>query len=1143
MGKDEGRPRKGGSGGTEAREGQPRKGGSGGAGTRGGGTGVRGDEPRKDGSNGAEARGGEPRKGGSDEAEARGDEPHKVPSHRGRVIRRRAFVAGAAALTGAAAVGTGVAARYASMLNRIVNPTSTDVSDEERAATTKTAERLAERVETEGAVLLRNEPINDRARLHERRAAATAAATGSEAPAGEGTATTAASTGEGAPSTAPSTAAVTSAPAPTTPSATDTPTPSDDAPTEPTLPIPASVLKVNVFGWAQTAWLGGGSGSGGIKSTDTTLLSALDAYGIQHNAELTRAYEGFQVGREYTATLHSWPEQSSRLYEPDIHDEAYFSEELLDRALDYSDTAIVVIGRLAGESNDVPEVQYKRTQKGGKIVRDLTRCTLALSREEERLLAYVGANYERTIVLVNTGNVMELGPVESIPGIGAVLLVGYTGQKSASAIPALLWGDETPSGRTTDTWAYDLSTAASYANSGKWGVGAYTGAEGLYPADGTTCGNLGEPYAYRQVSYVDYAEGPYVGYRWYETADAEGFWADVSNEYGAGYEGVVQYPFGYGLSYTSFSWDVVDRPQEGLRADLVDSFSVTVDVTNTGSHAGADVVQLYVRPPYVRGQIEKPSLVLAAYARTGTLEAGQSEELTLTVYLRDLASYDYSDANGNGFKGFELDAGTYEFTLRHDAHTPDAAVPVMTFRLVRTRQFPTDAATGAEVRNRFTAPDAPDGAGIDGTDTGQDIAYLSRADFPATFPRAAERRRAMPEGLVDLNLFGKAEAEAWSRGEAVAGYPSGEVARVHMGGLGSDRVEYEGELTSLGRTLGASFDDAAWEGLLDQVRPAEAVQLVCDAYSGTSELASVGRASTKDADGPAQMGGFTGFSVGTGFPCPWVLAQTWDAGLAREVGRVIGHQAGQLGYGGWYAPAANLHRSPVGGRNYEYCSEDPFVTGEVAGNMVAGAREAGIFTFVKHLIVNDGEAHIFRDGVYTWLTEQTLRELYLRPFQRLVETYGATGMMSSYNRLGGVWAGGSRSLLTDVLRGEWGFRGAVITDYSDHPAYMCGTQALAAGGDLWMAGTELTGDTSTPVFRAELRRVAKDVLYMGLNARVTNEGYVASSGDESMAKPRITGALPLWPVAVGIVDVAALALLALAVRFALRDRVRDREDE
>ena len=305
-----------------------------------------------------------------------------------------------------------------------------------------------------------------------------------------------------------------------------------------TLPLAADNKKINVFGWASTAWLGGGSGSGGVSGVNTDLLAALTAYGVAYNTELTDMYKDFQDGREYTRTLSARPEQSGRLYEPDINNQTYYTQSMLDNAKNFSDTAVVVIGRLAGESNDATKQQYKRTEKGGDIVVDDTRTMLELTTEEEDLLNYVGANYAHVVVLINSTNVMELGQIETIPGIDACLIAGLSGSEGATAVPEVLWGDREPSGRTADTWAYDLTTAASYANAGMEGVGKYSAADGLYPADGTTNGNLDTPYTYEQVSYVDYAEGIYIGYKWYETADAEGYWDAESNEHGTGYDTV-----------------------------------------------------------------------------------------------------------------------------------------------------------------------------------------------------------------------------------------------------------------------------------------------------------------------------------------------------------------------------------------------------------------------------------------------------------------------------------------------------------------------------------------------------------------------------------------------------------------------------
>ena len=391
---------------------------------------------------------------------------------------------------------------------------------------------------------------------------------------------------------------------------------------ENTLPLAADNKKVNVFGWASTAWLGGGSGSGGVNAVNTDLLAALTAYGIEYNTELTDMYKDFQPGREYAKTLKSRPEQSGRLYEPDISNTTYYTQSMLDNAKNFSDTAIVVIGRLAGESNDATKQQYKRTEKGGDIVVDDTRTMLELTTEEENLLTYVGANYAHVVVLINSTNVMELGQIETIPGVDACLIAGLSGSEGATAIPAVLWGDKEPSGRTADTWAYDLTTAASYANAGMEGVGAYADAEGLYPADGTVSGNLDTYDAYEQVSYVDYAEGIYIGYKWYETADAEGYWDGVSNEHGTGYDAVVQYPFGYGLSYTTFAYS-------DLKAD---ADKVTFTITNTGSRAGAEIAQLYVAK--ADAAVFRPEKELKGFAKV-FLQAGECK--TVTIPLDDKA--------------------------------------------------------------------------------------------------------------------------------------------------------------------------------------------------------------------------------------------------------------------------------------------------------------------------------------------------------------------------------------------------------------------------------------------------------------------------------------------------------------------------
>lgn len=902
-----------------------------------------------------------------------------------------------------------------------------------------------------------------------------------------------------------------------------------------TLPLSADIKEVNVFGWASTAWLGGGSGSGGVSAVDVDLLQALSDYGVAYNTELTGMYRDFRAGREYAETLHSWPEQSCRLYEPSIDNAAYYTQSMLSDAKAYSDTAIVVIGRLSGESNDCTKRQYKQTEKNGGIVVDDSRTYLELSAEELALLEYVGENFERVVVLINSCNVMELGPIETIPGIDACLIVGLSGQNAAGAIPAVLWGELEPSGRTADTWAYDLTTAASYANSGLEGTGAYTGAEGLYPFDGTTSGNTDVPFAYEQVSYTDYAEGIYIGYKWYETADAEDYWSTVSNEYGSGYEGVVQYPFGYGLSYTGFTWEITDAPEHGAALAKDSMISVDVKVTNTGSRAGKDVVQLYYTAPYTKGGIEKSAVELAAFAKTDELKPGESQTVTLAFPAESMASYDCYDANKNGFVGYELDPGNYIITVRTDAHTV-VGEPI-TLTLDSGVQYPVDSVTGAEVTNRFTGPDAVDGVPVDGSGS-ENIVYLTRADFAATFPKENVDSRAMTDKLRALNLFDEAQAAA---------YLDDGDRPIVTGARNGLKIEDHGRTTELGYQLGADFNDPKWDALLDQLTVEEMEDLFCLAYGGTVDLPSIGKLRVKDADGPAQIGGFTGMGAGTGFPSSSTLAQTWNADLAREEGRAIGQQAIQNGYSGWYAPAVNMHRSPFNGRNYEYYSEDSVLSGVICGNTVRGAGEAGVYTYVKHFICNDGESGVYRDSVYTWMTEQALREIYLEPFRMLVEEYDAGGLMSSYNRIGAVWAGGSRALLTDVLREEWGFKGAVITDYCDHHAFMNGDQALRAGGSLWMSGVmggELAQETSSNSYFQALRRAAKETLYMTLHVRAVNKAYSEATGNTEILRPMYKeSAIGMVQPILYIVIVLAVVLTALSIRALVIDHKLRKEQK
>ncbi|WP_455138422.1 glycoside hydrolase family 3 N-terminal domain-containing protein [Thermophilibacter sp.] len=928
------------------------------------------------------------------------------------------------------------------------------------------------------------------------------------------------------------------------------------------LPLPADVTRVNVFGWASTAWVASGSGSGQVAGQTMGLLDALEERGVSYNTELTDMYRSVQDGRPFddAGSLNCDDTEFCRLCEPSVDDSGLYTPELLEHARAFSDTAIVVIGRRAGESVDCPRAQYRVLDGSGEVHVDATRGYLELSREEEALLAYVGATYEHVVVVVNSTNAMELGELETTPGIDAALLVGATGEVGARSVVDALWGDVNPSGRTTDTYAYDLATSPAWAHAGVAGEGSYTNGAGLYPADGTQNVNVGTPEPYDAVRYVDYAEGIYVGYRWYETADAEGFWDDVSNEHGQGYDGVVQYPFGYGLSYTDFSWEVTGGSlTEGVRPERDTPLSLTVRVTNTGAAAGRDVVELYCLPPYEPGGIEKSAEVLVAYGKTGLLRPGESEDVTLSFTLDDVASYDCYDANGNGFRGYELEAGDYVVRLMRDAHTPAACAGAeATVRLPRDVRCETDLVTGAVVTNRFTGDDAVDGVSVDGSDDGaggegSGVTYLTRADFAASFPARRGRNRAMSDEVAALNLYDASQAETGD-GDAGADAAAGAQPEVSRTGAGWELVR-SGELTALGRSLGSDYDSALWEILLNRLSVRDMSRLVLHGYLATGAVDALGKPLTKEVDGPAQVGSFNQLSYGVGYPCATVLAQTWDAGLAREYGRQLGLEAAVLGVDGLYAPCADLHRTPAGGRNYEYFSEDPLICGTMAAQVAGGAADAGTHCYLKHLAVYTQES--YRDSLYVWLTEQSLRELYLRPF-RIAVRDGATGVMTSYNRLGAVWAGGSRALLTDVLRGEWGFEGAVITDYADHQQYMSADQALAAGGDLYMDGVFRDGsfasgfDQGAPAasegseelaryaaFVADLRRATKNVLYAWLSARVSNLAYneaAAEAGAEPIERPLKVESPDYLGCALALADAVALMGTVVWVHGAIEHR-------
>lgn len=886
------------------------------------------------------------------------------------------------------------------------------------------------------------------------------------------------------------------------------------------LPLGA-IKKVNVFGWASTQWVYGGSGSGRCTNVDTDFLAALDQSGVEYNRSLTDMYRNFRSDRPFynnmTGSLNSYNYEFSRLYEPSVEDGRYYSDALLAEAKSFSDTAIVVIGRVSGESNDSPKVQYKQTEKKGEIVTDAERTYLEISREEEKLLEYAGKNYENVVVLINSTNTMELGFLDTVEGIDSCLIVGATGEDAATAVVKVLYGEVNPSGKTVDTYAYEFETNPSYVNAGMEGEGSYTNSSGLYPC-GTHNANVGDGSAvYESVYYVDYVENIYVGYKWYETADEEGFWNEVDNEYGTGYEGVVQFPFGFGMSYTEFSWKIEDvQPAPGSALQRDDTITVKVRVKNEGDVAGKEVVQLYYSAPYFENEIEKSSVELCAFAKTGLLEKGEEETVTLSFNVYDMASYDCYGRNGNDFKGYEVEASkeqSYVVSVRRDAHTP---VDSVEYSVDEDILYPTDPDTGAEVKNRFTGEDAEDGVSLDGSDSDANIVWLSRADFEGTFPYEIAPNRAMTDNVKFYNLYTEEMAVQWAKDSQAQPVTTGKDNGI---------VVYDGGITETGMKLGLDYNNTLWESLLDQLTLKELKDLCAHLYlMPNMGIPSIGKYKAFEADGPTQIGSFNTARHGTGFPMPTVIAQTWNIDLVSAFGSHVGLEAANLGFDGWYAPGINIHRSPFGGRNYEYYSEDEFLSGTYCAEVVNRSLDRGVYCYIKHFIAYDQDAN--RDSLYVWMNEQSLREVYLKPFEIAVKA-GATGLMSSYNRLGAVWTGGSSALARGVLRGEWGFKGAILTDYCDHPEYVSSDQFLRAGGDQILYGfggnVSFRYETESNAMRQELRRAAKNSIYIWLNALARNEQL--SNEGKIEARALRAGGGWLGPVLI-VADVLAFAGLA-----------------
>lgn len=842
------------------------------------------------------------------------------------------------------------------------------------------------------------------------------------------------------------------------------------------LPLEAD-SNINVFGWASTNPIFGGTGSGSSANTDAVgIIQSLQNAGFNTNEELTQMYVDYQGTRLLPGPGEGGTDWT--LSEPTVD---YYTDEVMKQAKEFSDTALIVISRSGGEGMDVPSDMHS-VVTGNADIRDevadgnpnygyfASKYTnnseeyfdfdegesyLELSNTEEDMIEKVCSEFDNVAVVINANNTMELGWVDQYDSIKSVILAPGTGSTGMSALGKILDGEVNPSGKTVDTYIYDLTQSPVYNNVGHFG---YTNVDDLKAEI------LAADDAYQGViAFVDYVEGIYMGYKFFETAAEEG----VLN-----YEAMVQYSFGHGLSYTTFTQEMQSFKDNG------DSVSFDVNVTNTGDVAGKDVVEIYYTPPYYNGGIEKASVNLLDFEKTEILEPGQSQTISFTVDKEDMASYDSKGVKTkNG--GYVLEAGEYIISVRSDSHT---VIAQESFNVDEDINYEEIGRSSDEVAatNQFQDYSA-------GT-----VEYLSRADGFANYATAlaspAEDRYVMDDATreqisskstahYDPTLYDDSEAE--------------------MPTTGADNGLKLEDFT------GVDYDDASWEDLLDQLSVEEMVEMVNLGGFQTIAVKSVDKARTLDSDGPTGLNDWYVGVYGTAFPTAVMIAQTWNKELAYGVGDAMSAEYAECGIYGWYGPAMNIHRNPFNGRNFEYYSEDGVLSGKMVEQTVNAAGERGVYAYIKHFVLNDQETNRCT-FLLTYCDEQALREIYLKPFEECIKDYDYSSkplaVMSSFNFIGGIYCGANTHLLNNVLRDEWGFRGMVITDWDGSYGYQNTDDCIRNGNDLMLGfntyeSNEIT-DTEAASCVQALRQASKNILFT-----VANSGTYTVEGSESLFTP------------------------------------------
>ena len=834
--------------------------------------------------------------------------------------------------------------------------------------------------------------------------------------------------------------------------------------------LPLANKKINVFGWGSTNPVYGGTGSGSMNQSykTTSLLDGLKEAGIETNTALSKLYTDYRSDRPVVAMA----KQDWTLPEVPAAD---YSDSLISEAKAFSDEAMIVITRVGGEGADLPKnmkakgITYTNNSDSYEDFKD-GESFLELSQTEKDMVDLVTKNFDKVTVVYNGANTFELGFVDEHPQIKSVLWCPPAGQTGFSALGDVLAGETNPSGKTSDTFVKDLTTQPSYNNAGdfKYDNMSEFGTENF--EEGKT-----------SPAFVNYAEGIYVGYKYWETAADEG---------SINYSDYVQYPFGYGLSYTTFDQKMGDVTYSGGKV----SFDVTV--TNTGDKAGKDVVEVYYNPPYTNGGIEKASANLVAFEKTDLLDPGASATVSIEFDDDDMASYDSKNA-----KAYVLEQGDYGISVRSDSHT---TIAEKTITVKDTITY--DSKDNTHNGDAVVATNAFD-------DTAGNVTYLSRADKFANYAEAtaAPTNYTLPDEYKakfrNLSNYDPAETNNDSDKMPTTGAKNG---------------------VRLADLTGKDYDDELWDKLLDQLTFDQMDKLIAFGGYGTQAVNSIGKIALTDVDGPASLNNnFTG--VGSiGFPSSTSVACTWNKDLARQFGDGIGDMAHDMHVAGWYAPAMNIHRNAFAGRTFEYFSEDGYLSGVMASQQVAGAQAKGVYAFMKHFALNDQETNRLSE-LATWANEQSIREIYLKPFEMSVKEGGAGAVMSAFNYIGIEWAGSHSGLLNTVLRDEWGFRGMVLTDYFGGYGYQSGDRAIRGGNDLMLATTDVSNhitDKSATSLQA-MRTASHNILYTAANSWLYEKG-----------EPEV--ATPIWKtityVVWGVAGVLFVGLEVLAIQRYLKRR-------